>query len=80
MLLDLKSRKVVGEPLFTVPEEHGVDKMRFNDGKAAPGGALIIGRPCHWADQLPPEIGSRPTALSASLSYGSKSFPLSSQA
>ena len=44
VLLDLKSQKTVGEPLFTVPEEHGVDKMRFNDGKAAPGGALIIGR------------------------------------
>lgn len=44
MLLDLKSRKPVGDPLFTVPEEHGVDKMRFNDGKAAPGGAVIIGR------------------------------------
>ncbi|CAK0786567.1 hypothetical protein CVIRNUC_009780 [Coccomyxa viridis] len=44
VLLDLKSRKPVGDPLFTVPEEHGVDKMRFNDGKAAPGGAVIIGR------------------------------------
>ena len=44
MLLDLKTRKPAGEPLFTVPEQHGVDKMRFNDGKAAPGGALIIGR------------------------------------
>ncbi len=44
MLLDLRSKQIVGEPLFTVPEEHGVDKMRFNDGKAAPGGALIIGR------------------------------------
>lgn len=44
MLLDLKTKKPVGEALFTVPEQHGVDKMRFNDGKAAPGGAVIIGR------------------------------------
>ena len=44
VLLDLNSRKIVGEPLVTLPEEHGVDNMRFNDGKAAPGGALIIGR------------------------------------
>lgn len=43
VLLDLKTKRF-GEPLFTLPEEHGVEGMRFNDGKAAPGGALIIGR------------------------------------
>ena len=43
MLVDVAARKV-GRALATVPEDHGVDQMRFNDGKGAPGGALIVGR------------------------------------
>ena len=36
--------KIFGKPLLTVPEDHGVDSMRFNDGKGSPGGAFIVGR------------------------------------
>ena len=41
--MDVKA-KTFGEPLLTVPEDHGVDGMRFNDGKGSPGGAFIVGR------------------------------------
>ena len=27
--------RFAGHPLFALPEEHGVDKIRFNDGKTA---------------------------------------------
>lgn len=37
-------RKALGPALATTPEAHGIDDMRFNDGKGAPGGELIIGR------------------------------------
>ena len=36
--------KTFGAPLLTVPEDHGVESMRFNDGKGSPGGAFIVGR------------------------------------
>lgn len=36
--------RTLGQTLSIVPEGHGVDDMRFNDGKAAPGGVLILGR------------------------------------
>jgi sugar lactone lactonase YvrE len=42
------SKRTVGEAIATVPEEHGVEPppegMRFNDGKASPGGVLLVGR------------------------------------
>ena len=41
--VDIAARKF-GAVLATVPEDHGVDQMRFNDGKGSPGGALILGR------------------------------------
>lgn len=41
--MDVKA-KIFGEPLVTVPEDHGVESMRFNDGKGSPGGSLIVGR------------------------------------
>lgn len=41
--VDIGQRKV-GPAIATVPEEHGVEQMRFNDGKASPGGAFIVGR------------------------------------
>lgn len=34
----------VGAAIATVPDSHGLDEMRFNDGKASPGGALVVGR------------------------------------
>ena len=37
-------RKALGPALAMTPEAHGIDDMRFNDGKGAPGGELIIGR------------------------------------
>ena len=43
VLVDVKERKY-GAVLATVPEEHGVADMRFNDGKGSPGGDLIVGR------------------------------------
>lgn len=30
--------------LATTPEDHGIDKMRFNDGKISPQGSLLVGR------------------------------------
>lgn len=34
-----------GEPaVATVPEDHGVAEMRFNDGKASPAGVFVVGR------------------------------------
>ncbi|EFN53462.1 hypothetical protein CHLNCDRAFT_136730 [Chlorella variabilis] len=40
-----------GRVLATTPEEHGVDGMRFNDGKVSPQGTLLVGRMhCKWRD------------------------------
>lgn len=45
--MDIAQKRVVRE-VATVPEEHGWEGpptgMRFNDGKACPGGVFIIGR------------------------------------
>jgi len=42
------SNRIVGEAIATVPEDHGAqpppEGLRFNDGKASPGGVLIVGR------------------------------------
>ena len=42
------SQRKVGRVIATVPEEHGWEGppsgLRFNDGKASPGGAFIVGR------------------------------------
>ena len=41
--MDVTNRSVV-RTIATVPEEHGIENMRFNDGKASPGGMFIVGR------------------------------------
>lgn len=47
-------QRTFGQPLLTVPEDHGVESMRFNDGKASPGGKVIIGRMhAKWRDGNP---------------------------
>ncbi|CAL8465500.1 g5036 [Coccomyxa elongata] len=51
--LDVRA-KSFGKPLLEVPEDHGVDSMRFNDGKGSPGGAFIVGRMhSKWRDGEP---------------------------
>ncbi|KAK9833320.1 hypothetical protein WJX81_006117 [Elliptochloris bilobata] len=43
VVVDVASRALCAS-LATTPDSHGIDDMRFNDGKGAPDGALIIGR------------------------------------
>jgi len=43
VLFDLTKQKVVSE-IASVPEEHGVEDYRFNDGKISPAGVFIGGR------------------------------------
>jgi len=45
LLIDLDARVPTNTVLATVPPDHGIsDDIRFNDGKASPQGALILGR------------------------------------
>ena len=48
------AKRSIGQPIATVPEEHGVDQMRFNDGKASPRGVFVVGRMhLQFADGMP---------------------------
>ena len=41
--MNVKERSV-GSAIATLPEDHGIDERRFNDGKASPGGVFLVGR------------------------------------
>jgi len=46
--------RALSSAVAETPAEHGIDDMRFNDGKGAPGGELIIGRMhSKWRDGKP---------------------------
>ena len=52
------SQRKVGRVIATVPEDHGWEPppsgLRFNDGKASPGGDFIVGRmSMGWRDGAP---------------------------
>ena len=70
--MDVAQRKV-GRAIATVPEQHGWEGpptgWRFNDGKASPGGAFIVGRMhMNWRKGEPGRLYRH--ALSASVSSG----------
>lgn len=44
LLVDIANGRPNGVVLATTSEEHGIENMRFNDGKVSPGGAFIVGR------------------------------------
>ncbi|KAK9805523.1 hypothetical protein WJX72_003241 [[Myrmecia] bisecta] len=53
VIVDLDKR-LVGPAVATVPESHGVEEMRFNDGKASPAGVFVVGRMHNkWRDNNP---------------------------
>jgi hypothetical protein len=53
VVVDVAAR-ALSSAVAETPAEHGVDDMRFNDGKGAPGGELIIGRMhSKWRDGKP---------------------------
>ena len=52
-MVDVAAR-ALSSAVAETPAEHGIDDMRFNDGKGAPGGELIIGRMhSKWRDGKP---------------------------
>ena len=60
-------RRALGPALATTPEAHGTDDMRFNDGKGAPGGELIIGRMhSKWRDGNPGRLYRRAPPICSS--------------
>ena len=71
--MDVNSRKV-GEAIATVPEEHGAEPppggLRFNDGKASPGGVLIVGRMhMNFSEGEPGRLYRSATSVLGHLSY-----------
>lgn len=51
ILFDLTKQTVVSE-IASVPEEHGIEGYRFNDGKISPAGVFIGGRMHSTGDKL----------------------------
>lgn len=38
------TERTLGQLVAQTPDPHGVEGLRFNDGKASPAGTLVVGR------------------------------------